>query len=373
MPTPHRQWEPANDAERALLRALRDGDQRAYFQTLAGARLYLPGLAAQSRGAAQQLATWQRDGQTYVLAFTSVEALEDCVEGDADAYLTTDCAALVRDWPDPSWRLAVDPTLPIGAYLRPDEVRRGAAGELTVPTADEVLADAGGPAPLRPANDLERTLAAATSAGDAEAYFDALVTARVLVPTGWPVTDPAEIARPGFPWRAAMVAEQPTIAVFTSPERLAEAVADPVPTVGVDLVAVARHWPDPSYRLAVDPGSSIGIVLTGEEVGLLVPWAQDVVRRYLRPEPLVEKVIAPGDVDRYVRDGYDRVTGAVQPAGTAADGHVIQWRLACPDLYAGSTVDCLLLPHGAQLLRVEGDRTWPVARYDADTRRWERP
>src|SRR5439155_529938 len=164
------------------------GDQRAYFQTLAGARLYLPGLAAGSPG---QLATWQRDGETYVLAFTSVEALEDCVEGEADAYLTADCADLLRDWPDPAWRLALEP----------------------------------------------------------------------------------------------------------------------VPGVEVDLVAVARHWPDPSYRLAVNPGSAIGIVLTGEEVGLLVPWAQDVVRRYLTPEPLLEKAIAPEDVDRYVRGGYDRVTG----------------------------------------------------------------
>src|SRR5438552_2608991 len=151
MMAPEPAWQPANDAERDLLRALSAGDQAGYFTVLAKAPLYLPGAAMS--GATQQLATWARDGTTYLLAFTSLDALVRCTGTSADVYWTTDYDELARRWPDPAWRLGVNPTVPIGAFLGVGDIARGAAGDLTIATLDDLLQRAAGTAGFQPAND----------------------------------------------------------------------------------------------------------------------------------------------------------------------------------------------------------------------------
>jgi hypothetical protein len=394
-----RQWQPANDAERQMLRAIAAGDQTGYFAVLAGTRLYLPGkrpdlsgngpdLAGnRPSGERQQLATWQRDSVTYLLAFTSLEALAHCLDGRADAYWTTDHAELVRRWPDPAWKLAINPTVPIGAFLAVDDVAAGAAGELTIPTIDDLATQATGAAASGPANDLERALDAARNVADTESFLDVLVTSQVLLAVTDPALDPAAIRRPDFPWPVDRTDGIPTIAVFTSPVRLTEAHRTDVAFVTVDFVAVTLAWPDPAYRLSVNPGNGLSIDFVGDEIGELNDWARELA--YRRPPPdttdpdggnlFVEMVVFEDAIDRYLREGQTRATGLVGPAGgVRADKavHVLRWRACCPELYQEAPDGLLIvadvaMPHGARLIQVAPSGTETVvATFDADVGGW---
>jgi hypothetical protein len=117
------------------------GDVRTYFEVLARVPLYLPAVPA--AGDRQRFLTWHLDGGTYLLAFTSVPALE-AVLGDAAATgpVVASYPALLAGWPDPAWRLAVNPDLPIDMLVPVDRVAALLAAEPPAATLAALLAGA---------------------------------------------------------------------------------------------------------------------------------------------------------------------------------------------------------------------------------------
>src|SRR5205814_3355582 len=99
-------------------------------------------VAARNRPGPQRFITAELLGQEYLPVFTSVPALAGVMQGQADAYTVTSYEELRRKWPEPRWRLAVNPGTPIDAYVTIEAVERAALGQLTVPTAAELAADA---------------------------------------------------------------------------------------------------------------------------------------------------------------------------------------------------------------------------------------
>lgn len=116
----------------------------------------------------------------------------------------------------------------------------------------------------RPVNDLETALYAAVDRGDLEAYLAILRGATVVVPaprgpafgpgtTGWPVMT---VDGRGY------------LPVFTSPEAM---LANPAARTKMDSVRftlpeLAERWPEPTWGLAVNPGSPIAVLLPGSFV-----------------------------------------------------------------------------------------------------------
>jgi hypothetical protein len=275
-------WAPANDTERAMLQAALAGDRREYFRILASADLYLPQLAGDEPGE-QRLITGELFGQTMLPVFTSVEALALQAGEAADAYTVTSYSELRHKWPDPGLRLAVNPGLPLDAYVPIEAVAGAAAGEVTVPTMAEVLVEAADDEELSdqmatppvdvPPERVDAALLEAAQAGDVGAYVAVLLDALVLVPTAREVAEPDGILEPGFPWRAAGTPDAPAIEVFTSDEALARAHPDRPPTVRVALPFALAVWPE-GYGLSVNPASDSHVDLPADYVPWLLMWEE---------------------------------------------------------------------------------------------------
>ncbi|MBE1537946.1 TY-Chap domain-containing protein [Actinomadura algeriensis] len=102
--------------ETALADAREHGDQRGYLELLARATLYLPSPGDPGDGD-HQYATAQFGDGTFILAFTSPEAMERSLQGQAVHHREASLAQLARRWPNPRWQLAVNPGLPSASYL----------------------------------------------------------------------------------------------------------------------------------------------------------------------------------------------------------------------------------------------------------------
>lgn len=396
-------WEPANDTERLLALALLNGDPRGYFEALADAVLYLPAFTAPGP---QQVVTCRIGEHAYLIVFTSPEGMASRLSG-VDAFRTTSYQELAEKWPDETWMLAVNPGLPIESYMPIHVVPDGAAGRLLLPPVFDPGTsggpDGGGPDGGRPdtvddpyddfvpANDSELAIVTALRAGDADAVIQAMLICDVYVPTTRPVPAPATLTSTGFPWR--MVGAAPaTITVFTSPEQLTRGAPECESSLLVPFLDVVLAWPGTPYRLAVNPGSTVELTFPGEHVAGFVGWAEDLVAERTGGwngggSVTLQKVLPPDLVDRYLTDGWGRVSGLVtpydgRPPFRSGDGpvHLIRWSAYCPDLYlpAGSSavaaqlrVHAVALPHGARLLEVDGDGVeTTVATYDADVETW---
>ncbi|WP_433150388.1 TY-Chap domain-containing protein [Actinomadura nitritigenes] len=101
--------------EIALAEARERGDQQAYLRLLARATLYLP--ASGDPTAEHRFATAQFGDGTFVLAFTSPEAMDRSLQGQAVHHREATLSELSRHWPHPDWQLAIDPGLPSASYL----------------------------------------------------------------------------------------------------------------------------------------------------------------------------------------------------------------------------------------------------------------
>ncbi|GAA2584026.1 SseB family protein [Actinomadura fulvescens] len=107
---------PDADLETSLAEARDRGDQRAYLDLLAGAVLCLPVPGDPSR-AEHHYATAQFGDGTFVLAFTSPDAMNRSLRGQAVHHRPATLTDLARNWPRPEWQLAINPGLPSAAYL----------------------------------------------------------------------------------------------------------------------------------------------------------------------------------------------------------------------------------------------------------------
>ncbi len=358
-------WRPNNEAERRMQQAWDQGDADAFADLLMSSPLFLPGFEVDAEGR-QRLLTRNRDGQTYLLVFTSVEALREAVGTVTTGWRQTSFAELARALPDPTWGLVVSPQTPIGAYLGPEQVRAMA----------EELPDE--PA-FHAANEKERMMRAAQQEGVPAIYLNLLIVSDVLLALARPATA-GDLGRPDFPWRITYVDGLPTISVFTSPERVRDGFTEAVPTVEVGMVKLVRAWPDPRYRLAVNPGSGISSLFTGAQVADLLLWAHKVAEEAASataPPPVtdirpLEVSVGQDAVNLYLGDGYDKVSGQVRLAGTGGDpfGYLVRWYGDPTGTPPGRSVTDLVLPHGAQLIRVTAGEELVMGSYDAELHRW---
>lgn len=101
-----------------MAEALDRGHPAAYFRALTAATLYLP----QSQdGDLQRMLTCRSGQDTFLLTFTSPEAIRARLTGIVNSTAVR-YTQLVTQWPNPAWRMAVDPGLPIEVYLAVDGV-----------------------------------------------------------------------------------------------------------------------------------------------------------------------------------------------------------------------------------------------------------
>lgn len=246
---------------------------QGYFQLIAVADLYLPQLAGDT-ASDQRFITVHAFDQVFLPVFTSVEALAGRFGHAVNGYTITNFAELRRKWPDPDWRLAVNPGTPVDAYLSVDSFAEAAMGEVVVPTMSELVTAAEDEADtehrlrgLHAAGDYpddpDESLLAAAAAGDVYGYLERLLDALVLVPTTRPV-EPETILETDFPWRPG---EDGSIEVFTNDEAFARVHTESVPTVRVALPFALAVWPE-GYGITVNPGGRDSITLAADEI----PW-----------------------------------------------------------------------------------------------------
>jgi hypothetical protein len=394
-------WQPATSLEAALREALLRGDHDGYTELLGTANLLLPLPPGTGHGR-PGWTTWTVDGRVHVLAFTSAQASAACLgarPGEpplrhrAMAY-----SQLAAEWPGDGWWLAIDPGLPIEAYLPPWQVTGNPPPPETPPDPD-----------FTPDGETEAALLAAVSAGDQERYLRVLLDAQVLVPVPAEATT-ATVGADGFDWLTLFFPDGTrTVPVFTTPGRV-PAQFSAARFVVVDAVDLVRAWRTLPWPLAVDPGTPIGAVLPQDRLAELAGWLAEAVPAGAGPRDgavVLQKVLPPEHVARYVDGGYDRVGGlvhraadvahlrtpaalrpalAVPPAQPPIDTdaralHLLRWPAYRWGLYRpvpdpphgvpAFTVASTRLPHGAELYRVDSAGAEElVAAYDADQRRW---
>lgn len=253
------EWAPANTTEQALASALRDEAPAEYFRTLISATLYLPsGLDAE-----QRLLTCQIGDDTYLIVFTSVQAMAARLTG-VPGFRTTDYAELREKWPDESWLLAVDPGLPIEAYLPIGVAAEVAAGRVEL-----------GPQEA-PANDVEAALLTTMATGEPVHTLTALVSATLWLPVGDPAAGGGDLADPGFIWPIIDV-DGPTIVAFTSPERMAQTAPPGAPHLEVETIDLAFAWPDQGCRLVLNPATTYELTIPGDQILGLIGHAEELM------------------------------------------------------------------------------------------------
>ncbi|WP_344750806.1 SseB family protein [Micromonospora olivasterospora] len=213
------------------------------------------------------------------------------------------------------------------------------------PPAEDAAPEPAPPVPrFQAANDVEENLLGAASAGSTDSFLSTLLLARVLLPVAPDSVPDSGPGDPGFVWRTEQLDGETYVVVYTSPERMADHLADPVETVRVKFVQLIRRWPDAAWSFAVNPNTPVGAKLPGEQIVALANWAAEVGLgddAGSEPEPasggrpaggprqapppvdpnrpvVMQKVISPSQLSYYLERGYDRVSGFVHRANELA-------------------------------------------------------
>lgn len=121
-------WQPANDFERELEAAFAAGDTARCYALLMPAQLVMPTTRDAHEGRAQtQWATYADDERTFVMAYTSFEAMALGTSGNLTYGVITRLDELAATWPDPSFGLAINAGLGVAFYFEAGMVARLAA------------------------------------------------------------------------------------------------------------------------------------------------------------------------------------------------------------------------------------------------------
>jgi hypothetical protein len=249
-------------------------------------------------------------------------------------------------WPD-SGPLPAEPTAqPALTEPAADHVEQI---EEPAPTATAPAADAPPPAvDFRPANDVEESLLNAAGDGSTDAFLSTLLLARVLLPASADSRPGTKPGADGFVWRTETLDDEPYVVVFTSKERMHEHLGDEErpDALTVKFVQLINRWPDETWSFAVNPGTPVGAKLPGAQIVALASWAAEVglgaddpeepvagsTGEVVTPRPvdtaqekarptMMQKAIAPSQVDYYLDRGYDRVSGFVHRSTEVAHLH----------------------------------------------------
>ncbi|WP_067482928.1 SseB family protein [Actinomadura hibisca] len=356
------------DLEASLTAARERGDQREYLQLLARTTLCLPSPGAPGADGTPAYATAMFGDGTFVLAFTSPEAMEQSLRGQAVHHRPASLLDLARTWPNAEWRLAVNPGLPSGAYLDSDLLlgyladqtpANGSVGAHARPAAPEpeskpepagAVASPERPAvarpprrtvqrpaqrrpaartpqaaPKAPAPAQRRPDAVAPSATQKPSAIDAVVMQKVVRPEHVPhYLDGGYDRVAGYVHRAQDVAE------LTTPEQLVRVlglVYEGSPFSPADEALHVIRWP------ALKPA------LFRTPLGGIDEWSMEIIPGGW----VIEKAPFPGS-------GYAPGEGPSIPE---------------------FKINSQRLPHGSGLYRVDrAGAVSLVAEYDADLRRW---
>ncbi|GAA4159310.1 hypothetical protein GCM10022251_35580 [Phytohabitans flavus] len=145
----------------------------------------------------------------------------------------------------------------------------------------------------------------------------------------------------GLAWRTETLDAETYVAIFTSRQRQENRTARPRETIDVKLARLIRDWPNESLSLAVHSGTAAGgggsdaLATSVAEVGFGdgveggpterapvgegTPWSRYApVGEDLGRPTMMQKTIAPGQVDDYLERGYDRVSGFVHRVSEVA-------------------------------------------------------
>ncbi|MFV2177428.1 TY-Chap domain-containing protein [Actinomadura sp. LOL_011] len=329
--------------ETALTDARERGDQRGYLELLARAPLYLPA-PNNPGGTDHQYATAQFGDGTFILAFTSPEAMERSLQGQAVHHREESLARLARRWPNPRWQLAINPGLPSASYLdanalfepehaepprqarrtRKSGRRRAAPRETPVdpvpargpqanghtppPSEDPPAPPTDAPAPAAAAGDPSSRGAAprATLAGPpGERPAETAPSAPAPYPTG--ATEALGTQRPGAREPDAR-GSAPRDALAGLPGGRPGGTEAGVPTT---YPAGPAEAPGAPRAGAGEPGARVGLG-GGEDAHAGAPGAasaEDVAAG--RQIVVMQKVVRSDHVQHYLEGGYDLVAGYV--------------------------------------------------------------
>jgi hypothetical protein len=223
-----------------------------------------------------------------------------------------------------------------------------------------------------PANQVEEDLLAAVESGSTDRFLSTLLLARVLLPGG---SDAGELLREPTAWGTRQIDGEGYVAVYTSPQRLADHGGDLADASWVRFTQLIKVWPGDGVSFAVNPQTPIGATMPGDQIVALAAWAAEVglgqdepddpPAAVARPAPakvrpvVMQKAVASSQIGYYLERGYDRVSGFVHRASEVenlvkpeqlyhalglgysgspfkpsdTDVYVLRWTAHCPSLY----------------------------------------
>lgn len=274
-------WYPDNLVERELAWALTSGGFARFFHVFTRAELCVPVRAVSGENDERwDPVTQELLGETVVPVFTSDTGLLAVMGGERLEVYTADWDHLRSTWPDPRWRLAINPGLPIAAALALDLVAAAAADDVLARSHPDILIqalDEGEWSPWPPGGP-EQAMLEWVEIGDGAEYLAALLSCMVFVPTIRAVSpdeqveaDRRSLLRAGparLPLRSAGPPD--VLEVFTNRELFDQAYPG---SPSLHRVFQSLFWILPTgWGLSVNPGGPGGLDLTGAEVPLLERW-----------------------------------------------------------------------------------------------------
>ncbi|WP_433335659.1 TY-Chap domain-containing protein [Spirillospora sp. CA-294931] len=261
--------------ETALASARERGDQDEYLNLLARATLCLPSPIdpATVPEADHQYATARFGDGTFVLAFTSPEAMDRSLRGQAVHHRPTTLTRLARDWPHPQWQLAINPGLPSAAYLdaqsllhpTEDEPQPRPAAQSEPRTANGRLTPTDVPsASVTPTADVEPVAAAPTvevepvaAAPTAAAPYSAATPSVAVAPPIAETASTFDASSPGAE-PPADVAPPSAPPVFTQPDHEQLPLADTAPENQAPVAPKLDTWSDDTSTATSASASASG-------------------------------------------------------------------------------------------------------------------